>query len=131
MTVYTTKQGKGHVQCYPFQDPPVTLRTSDSILENALSAVKNDTRVKGFYDVTPLVKFLWFDLVLGIVLDYMHGVLLRVTKQFLDLWLPPSRYKKPWFIGNKTKAIDKRLKYIEPPNFIQNSKRTGDKLCLF
>lgn len=89
MTVYTTNQGKGHVQCYPFQDPPVTLRTSDSILENALSAVKNDTRVKGFYDVTPLVKFLWFDLVLGIVLDYMHGVLLRVTKQFLDLWLPP------------------------------------------
>ena len=123
MTVYTTKQGKGHVQCYPFQGPPVTLRISDSILENVLSAVKNKTRVKGFYDVTPLVKFLWFDLVLD--------VLLRVTKQFLNLWLPPSRYKKPWFIGNKTKAIDKRLKYKEPPNFIQTSKRTGDKFCLF
>lgn len=123
MTVYTTKQGKGHVQCYPFQGPPVTLRISDSILENVLSAVKNNTRVKGFYDVTPLVKFLWFDLVLD--------VLLRVTKQFLNLWLPPSRYKKPWFIGNKTKAIDKRLKYMEPPNFIQTSKRTGDKFCLF
>lgn len=123
MTVYTTKQGKGHVQCYPFQGPPVTLHISDSILENVLSAVKNNTRVKGFYDVTPLVKFLWFDLVLD--------VLLRVTKQFLNLWLPPSRYKKPWFIGNKTKAIDKRLKYMEPPNFIQTSKRTGDKFCLF
>lgn len=123
MTVYTTKQGKGHVQCYPFQGPPVTLRISDSILENVLSAVKNNTRVKGFYDVTPLVKFLWFDLVLD--------MLLRVTKQFLNLWLPPSRYKKPWFIGNKTKAIDKRLKYMEPPNFIQTSKRTGDKFCLF
>lgn len=120
---FTTKQGKGHVRCYPFRDPPATLRTSDSILENALSAVENNTRVKGFYDVTPLAKLPWFDLVLGIVPDYMHGVLLGVTKQLLNLWLSPSRYKKPWFIGNKTKAIDKRLKDMKPPDFIQRLPR--------
>jgi len=120
---FTTKQGKGHVRCYPFRDPPATLRTSDSILENALSAVENNTRVKGFYDVTPLAKLPWFDLVLGIVPDYMHGVLLGVTKQLLNLWLTPSRYKRPWFIGNKTKAIDKRLKDMKPPDFIQRLPR--------
>lgn len=120
---FTTKQGKGHVRCYPFRDPPATLRTSDSILENALSAVENNTRVKGFYDVTPLAKLPWFDLVLGIVPDYMHGVLLGVTKQLLNLWLSPSRYKKPWFIGNKTKSIDKRLKDMKPPDFIQRLPR--------
>ena len=120
---FTTKQGKGHVRCYPFRDPPPTLRTSDSVLENVLSAVENDTRVKGFYDVTPLAKLPWFDLVLGIVPDYMHGVLLGVTKQLLNLWLSPSRYKKPWFIGNKTKAIDKRLKEMKPPDFIQRLPR--------
>ena len=32
--------------------------------------------MKGFHDVTPLAKLPWFDLVLGIVPDYMHGVLL-------------------------------------------------------
>ena len=53
---YTTKQGKGHVRCYPFRDPPAALRTSDIVLENALSVVENNTRVKGFYDVTPLAK---------------------------------------------------------------------------
>lgn len=102
-----------------------TLRTSDSILENALSAVENNTRtrVKGFHDVTPLAKLPWFDLVLGIVPDYMHGVLLGVTKQLLNLWLSPSRYKKPWFIGNKAKAIDKRLKDMKPPDFIQRLPR--------
>ena len=120
---FTTKQGKGHVRCYPFRDPPATLRTSDSILENALSAVENKTRVKGFYDVTPLAKLPWFDLVLGIVPDYMHGVLLGVTKQLLNLWLSPSKYKMPWFIGNKTKAIDKRLKDMKPPDFIQRLPR--------
>ena len=120
---FTTKQGKGHVRCYPFQEPPATLRTSDSILENALSAVENNTRVKGFHDVTPLAKLPWFDLVLGIVPDYMHGVLLGVTKQLLNLWLSPSRYKKPWFIGNKAKAIDKRLKDMKPPDFIQRLPR--------
>lgn len=120
---FTTKKGKGHVRCYPFRDPPSTSRTSSSVLQNALSAVENNTRVKGFYDVTPLAKLPWFDLVLGIVPDYMHGVLLGVTKQFLNLWLSPSKFKKPWFIGNKTKAIDKRLKDMKPPDFIQRLPR--------
>lgn len=120
---FTTKQGKGHVRCYPFRDPPATLRTSSSVLENALSAVENNTRVKGFHDVTPLAKLPWFDLVLGIVPDYMHGVLLGVTKQLLNLWLSPSKFKKPWFIGNKTKAIDKILKDMKPPDFIQRLPR--------
>lgn len=120
---FTTKQGKGHVRCYPFRDPPATLRTSSSVLENSLSAVESNTRVKGFHDVTALAKLPWFDLVLGIVPDYMHGVLLGVTKQFLNLWLSPSKHKKPWFIGNKTKAIDKRLKEMKPPDFIQRLPR--------
>ena len=59
------------MQCYSFRDPPATLRTSDSIPENALSAVEKNTRVKGFYDVTPVAKLPWFDLVLGIVPDFM------------------------------------------------------------
>ena len=65
----------------------------------------------------------WFDLVLGIVPDYMHGVLVGVTKQLRNLWLSPSRYKKPWCIGNKVKAIDKRLKDMKPPDCIQRLPR--------
>lgn len=120
---YTTKQGKGHVRCYPFKDPPAPLRTSESVVEDSLSAVECGQRVRGFYDVTPLAKLPWFDLVLGIVPDYMHGVLLGVTKQLLNLWLTSSKFKKPWFIGHKTKAIDKRLKDMTPPDFIQRLPR--------
>lgn len=75
-----------------------------------MSAVECVHRVRGFHDVTPLAKFSWFDLVLGIVPDYMHGVSLGVTKQLLNLWLSSTKHKKPWFIGHKTKAIDKKLK---------------------
>lgn len=77
---FTTKQGKGHTRCYPFKDPPAPMRTSESVVENSLSALQSGQRVKGFHDVTPLAKLPWFDLVLGIVPDYMHGVLLGVTK---------------------------------------------------
>ena len=80
-----TKQGRGHVCSYPFKDPPAPLRTSERVLENALSAVECVHRVRGFHDVTPLAKLSWFDLVLGIVPDYMHGVLLGVTRQLLNL----------------------------------------------
>ena len=120
---FVTKQGKGHVRCYPFKDPPASLRTSDSVLEDSLSAVECGHRVRGFHDVTPMAKLPWFDLVLGIVPDYMHGVLLGVTKQLLNLWLSPAKYKMPWFIGHKTKTIDKRLKEMKPPDFIQRLPR--------
>jgi len=120
---FTTRQGKGHTRSYPFKDPPAPMRTSESVLENSLSALQSGQRVKGFHDVTPLAKLPWFDLVLGIVPDYMHGVLLGVTKQFLNLWLSSNKFKKPWFIGHKVKAIDKRLKNMKPPDFIQRLPR--------
>ena len=53
---FITKQGKGHVCSYPFKDPPAPLRTSERVLEIALSAVECVHRVRGFHDVTPLAK---------------------------------------------------------------------------
>ena len=45
---FVTKQGKGHVRCYPFKDPPAPLKASESVVENVLSAVECGHRVKGF-----------------------------------------------------------------------------------
>lgn len=39
------------------------------------------------FDVTSLALMLWFDIVLGMVQDYMHGCLLGVTKTLLYKWL--------------------------------------------
>ena len=58
----------------------ITSKNCQHVTEKT-SQLENNTRVKGFYDVTPLAKFPWFDLVLGIVPDYMHGVLLGNTRE--------------------------------------------------
>lgn len=48
-------------------------------------------RVKGIKGVSILHAMIWFDIVNGIVPDYMHGVLLGVTKQvlgfYLEIWM--------------------------------------------
>ena len=51
----------------------------------------------------------WFDIVLGIVPDYMYGVLMGVTKTLLSKLFSPSQSKQPFFIGNHLRGISKRL----------------------
>lgn len=41
------------------------------------------------------------DIVKGIVVDYMHTVLLGVVPALLNLWLSKENKDKPYFIGNK------------------------------
>lgn len=40
-----------------------------------------------------------FDLTIGIVVDYMHGILLGVTKTLMQLWFLPKNNKCDFFIG--------------------------------
>ena len=40
-----------------------------------------------------------FDLTIGIVVDYMHCILLGVTKTMMELWFLPKNNKKNCFIG--------------------------------
>lgn len=40
-----------------------------------------------------------FDLSIGIVVDYMHGILLGVAKTMMELWFLPKNNKEDFFIG--------------------------------
>ena len=42
-----------------------------------------------------------FNLVKGIVTDYLHCVLLGVSKMLLKLWLQAANHSKPFYVGNK------------------------------
>ena len=50
---------------------------------------------------SPLLLAKPFDMSKGVVIDWMHGMLLGVTKKLLDLWLQPSNQGKSFYIGDK------------------------------
>lgn len=57
--------------------------------------------MKGYKGFPILAKHKQFDIVAGVVTDYMHCILLGVTKYFLNLWLDGSNKGKPYYIGNQ------------------------------
>lgn len=68
-----------------------------------------------------------FDPINGMSADYMHCVLLGVTRMFLRLWFNSSYHSEMWYIGNAVKDIDIRLCIILPPYEIQRTPRSIEK----
>ena len=50
-------------------------------------------------DVTSLALVPWFDIVLGMVPDYMQACLLGITKTLLYKWFSSPNHKREYFIG--------------------------------
>ena len=48
-----------------------------------------------------LLRVNQFDVVNGVVVDWMHCVLLGVTKQMLGYWMLSSNRGNPFYIGDK------------------------------
>lgn len=125
----TVKQGKGHSRCYPYRKSKdrYPLRDSGDIKCNIGPKAAGNKRIKGIIGLTGLASMPWFDVVLGIVPDYMHGVLMGVTKTLLLKWFSPSQSKQPFFVGNHFRAISKRLMTIKPPDYIERLPRDLEK----
>lgn len=122
-------QGKGHARNYPYRERKKRkpFRQSDDIKFNIAPNATEKDRLKGICGITGLYAMPWFDTVLGIVPEYMHGVLMGVTKTLLSKWFSPSNCKKTFFIGKHIKSISKRLKAINPPDYIERLPRNLEK----
>lgn len=70
--------------------------------------------VKGIKGVSIVHAMIWFDIVNGIVPDYMHGVLLGVTKQVLGHMILSRNLDAAFFVGKHIKSIDELLVKIKP-----------------
>lgn len=64
-----------------------------------------------------------FDIVRGMPLDYMHGVLLGVVKMFFSFWFDARYKKEPFNINDKISTVDERLAKCHPPDFISRLPR--------
>lgn len=84
-------------------------------------------KVAGIFDVTSLALMPWFDIVVGMVPDYMQGCLLGITKTLLYKWLSASNHKQPYFIGGQIANISKRLQRMRPPDYLSRLPRDLEK----
>ncbi|XP_060563105.1 uncharacterized protein LOC132722600 [Ruditapes philippinarum] len=111
----TVKQGRGHSKSYPYRQKQLQfeMRTHESVIEN-MALASEQTRVKGFKGVSGLSLFNAFDMVSGTVPDYMHGVLLGITKTLMCKWFSASEAGQGYFVGKQLKEISDRMKNIKP-----------------
>ena len=56
-----------------------------------------------------------FNIINGVPVDYMHGVLLGVTKALLNWWFNSKHSQEEWYCGATLSDIDKMLTKIKPP----------------
>lgn len=63
------------------------------------------------------------DIVNGVPIDYMHAVLEGVTKYFTSMWLNSKYHQCSFYLGRKTKEIDKILLQLKPPGQFHRSPR--------
>jgi hypothetical protein len=111
----------GH--CRSYQPSNAPLRSDKTIQENASIATETNKVSVGIFGPTVLSHVPNFSLVSGVVIDYMHGILLGVTKKLLTLWFDGKNYKEPFFLGHQMSHIDKLLKVIAPPHTIRRLPR--------
>ena len=121
------RQGKGHARVYPFRRNKPDSRTSAGILQNGAKALEEKKNVKGIKSISTLHGMEWFDVVIGLPPDYMHGILLGVTKTLLKLHVSSRYSSQPFSIGKFIKEIDKRLTNMKPTDQIPRMPRKLEK----
>lgn len=62
-----------------------------------------------------------------IPIDYMHAMLERITKAFLECWMNPKNKRLGFYLGQHADKIDKHLKRIKPPHEFRRSPRPTSK----
>lgn len=97
----------------------VPLRNHSNMIKHTESALRTKSVIHGVKGLSPLIGFKHFDLVKSVVIDYMHGVLLGVTKSQLSFWLDSEYHKKPFYITPKQRILlNSRIASIKPCRFI-------------
>lgn len=101
-----------------------SLRTHNLIIQYMLEASNNNEYdVMGDWGPSPLMYLKHFDLVKGMVLDFMYSCLLGVTE--LSTKILMSNSKDDYYIGSpsNTLLINERLLSIKPSSCIANMPR--------
>lgn len=91
-------------------------------------ALETSMTINGYKGPSPAVNLPHFDLVWGFTVEYMHGVLLGVTRQITELLLSSTNSNERFYIG-KFEGIIKILHFWR--NSIKSEKHSPEKICRF
>jgi len=131
----TAKSGKGHTHIFPYLDaePKGPKRTAHSVFVDATTAVnerlkgKSNAVAHGIKGPSWFILFPKFNIIDGVAIDYMHGVLLGVQKRLLHLWFAQEFAKERFSFSKLVGEADSKLKMMRPtleitrlPRSIQN-----------
>lgn len=112
---------------YTYEDKPLTLRTHSSIINDMVKVRSHpNSIIRGVKGVSPMVAFEHFDLSKSFCIDYMHAVLLEVTRKMIDFWTLTKFHKQPFYINKvRKKILDCRLLKIKTPSYISRRPRSS------
>lgn len=118
---------------YAYESQQSESRTHESIIKDMVQVKsKPNTIINGVKAVSPMIAFQHFDLSKGFCIDYMHAVLLGVTKKIIGFWTLPAHHKKSFYMNKKRREIlDKRLSKIQTPSYISRRPRSINSLKQF
>jgi len=119
----SVEKGNGRTTVYPFNES-MTLRSGDDMAALVAEAVATKKPHMGIKGPSLLSLLPRFDVIRGMVPDYMHCVCLGVARQMATLWFDGKNHQEPFYIGKYAKIIDSRLLCIKPPCSISRTPRS-------
>lgn len=79
-----------------------------------------------FHTYNPLVAIPEFDIINGVTIDYMHCVLLGVTRQLLELWFDSENHTERFYKGRRLQIVDDKLLKIKVSRAPKSLKEKSD-----
>lgn len=110
---------------YPIAKEDPKIRTHESQCQDVKNTQRLGKFINGVKGFSILLSMVCFDIVWSLPVDYMHGVLLGVTRQLLKLWI------KFFFTKDDIKRINLRIQNIKLIRDIRRNPRTLDYLKKF
>ncbi|KAG0420800.1 hypothetical protein HPB47_003288 [Ixodes persulcatus] len=105
-------------------------RTPQGVRRDMKLATLTGRPVNGVKGLSPLARLPHFDLVWGFSVDYMHSVLLGVTRIFTDYLFNSTNCREDFYLGSPSivATVNQRLLSIRPPHTMTRLPRhVGDR----
>ncbi|XP_046332208.1 uncharacterized protein LOC124115320 [Haliotis rufescens] len=119
----TDKGGNVHIFPYVEEDPSGPARTATDSVRNSLTA-SSVQPVEGIKGYSFLMNLSSFDYVRSCSVDYMHCVLLGVTKLLLTLWFSSAHAASRFSLLPYVNSVDNLLCSVKPPSNISRLPRS-------